>query len=103
MIYTLNHLHTYRQSLQVTGEQHRRRIMTDAKAKVVASVLGTDFIQILAAPAILPMANLKNRMNSSILFLQSSWGNNPILQIVLDSQCKTASAARNGIIKSVPK
>ena len=32
---------------------HRRGIKTDAKAKVVASVWGTEFIQFLAAPAIL--------------------------------------------------
>ena len=33
---------------------HRRRINTEEKAKVVAAVLGTEFIQFLAAQAILP-------------------------------------------------
>ena len=32
---------------------HRRRIKTEAKAKVVASVWGKDFIQLLAALAVL--------------------------------------------------
>ena len=33
---------------------HRRRIKTEAKAKVVASVWGAEFIQFLAAPAVFP-------------------------------------------------
>ena len=33
---------------------HRRRMETEAKAKVVASVWGTKFIQFLAALAVLP-------------------------------------------------
>ena len=34
---------------------HRRKIYTEAKAKVVASVWGAPFIQFLAALAILPI------------------------------------------------
>ena len=42
---------------------HRRRIKTEAKAKVVASVWGTELIKFLDALAILPRTILKNRMN----------------------------------------
>ena len=38
---------------------HRRRIKTEAKAKVVSSVRGTEFIQCLAAPAILYLYNFE--------------------------------------------
>ena len=37
----------------VHGLQHRRRITTEEKAKVVAAVRGTEFIKVLAALAIL--------------------------------------------------
>ena len=37
----------------------------EAKAKVVASVWGAEFIQFLAAEAILPRSIWKNRMNST--------------------------------------
>ena len=53
---------------------HRRRIKTEEKAKVVASVWGEEFIQFLAALAVLPRTILKNRMNSSFSF-KSSWCN----------------------------
>ena len=50
---------------------HRRRINTEEKAKVVASVRGAEFIQFLAALAVLPRMILKNRMNSSFSFKSS--------------------------------
>ena len=43
---------------------HRKRIYTEAKAKVVAAVWGTEFFQILAAQAILHQVDLKQSMNS---------------------------------------
>ena len=47
--------------------KHRRRIKTEEKAKVVAAVWGTEFVQFLAALAILHYRKiLKNGMNSSI-------------------------------------
>ena len=42
---------------------HRRRLETEAKAKVIASVWGTEFMQFLAALAIVHKDFLKNRMN----------------------------------------
>ena len=44
---------------------HRRRMEREAKAKVVASVWGADFVQFLAALAILPRSIWKKRMNSA--------------------------------------
>ena len=38
---------------QAKNRRHRRKINTGEKAKVVAAVLGTEFIQFLAALAIL--------------------------------------------------
>ena len=61
--------------------QHRRRMGTEEKAKVVASVWGTEFVQFLATLAVLPRSMWKNRMNSTFSFN-------------ID-QGKTASAARN--------
>ena len=58
----------------IYGRQHRRRINTEEKAKVVAAVLGAEFIKFLAALAILPRTILKNRMNSFFYF-KSSWCN----------------------------
>ena len=52
----------------------RRRIKTEEKAKVVAAVWGKEFIQFLAALAILPRTVLKKRMNSSFSF-RPSWCN----------------------------
>ena len=42
---------------------HRRRINTEAKAKVVASVWWKEFIQFLAALAIFPRTILKKMKN----------------------------------------
>ena len=64
----------------------RRRIKTTEKAKVVTSVGEEEFIKFLAALAILPRKNLKNRMNSSFSF-KSSWCNS--------SYYSKSSAARN--------
>ena len=56
---------------------HRRRIKTEEKAKVVASVWGEECIQFFAVLAVLPIyicrTILNNRMNSS--FFKSSWCN----------------------------
>ena len=38
---------------------------TEAKAKVVASFFGAEFIQFIAALAVLPRSSWKNRMNST--------------------------------------
>ena len=45
---------------------HRRRIEREAKAKVVASVWGADFVQFLATLAVLPRSIWKNIMNSTV-------------------------------------
>ena len=44
---------------------HRRKMEIEAKAKVVASAWGAEFIQCLAALAILPRLIWKNRMTST--------------------------------------
>ena len=44
---------------------HRRRIYTEGKAKVIAAIWVTEFIQFLVALAIFHQDGLKNRMNSS--------------------------------------
>ena len=38
----------------------------EAKSKVIASVWGADFVQFLAALAVLPRSIWKNRMNSTV-------------------------------------
>ena len=38
----------------------------EAKAKVAASVVGAEFVQFLAALAVLPRSIWKNRMNSTV-------------------------------------
>ena len=43
---------------------HRRRIKTEEKAKLVASVWGEECIQFLAVQAVLLRTTLKNRINS---------------------------------------
>ena len=47
---------------------HRRRIETEGKAKVVTSVWGAQFVQFLAALAVLPQSIWKKRLNSAGLF-----------------------------------
>ena len=44
-------------------QQHIRRIKTEEKEKVVASVWGAEFIQFLAVLTVLPRTILDNRMN----------------------------------------
>ena len=53
------------------GFGRRRRIKTEEKEKVVASVWGKELIQFFAALANLPRTILKNRMNSSFSFKSS--------------------------------
>ena len=50
------------------GQGHRRRMETEAKTKVVASVWGAKFIPFLAALAVLPRSIWKNGMNSTFSF-----------------------------------
>ena len=45
------------------SDQHRRRIKTEEKANVVTSVWGKEFIQFLAALAVLTRTIYNNRMN----------------------------------------
>ena len=54
--------------------RHRTRIKTEEKAKVVASVWGKEFIQLLAALAVLQKDNFEEK-DEFILFLKSSWRN----------------------------
>ena len=69
----------------------KRRIKTEEKAKVVAAVWGEEFIQLLAALAILPRTIWRTGWIHP--FVSNHPGAiHPILQIV---QCKTASAAKN--------
>ena len=66
----------------VTGH-HRRRIKTEEKAKVVASIWGEELMHFLAALAVLPRTILKNRMNP---FLSNHPGAiHPILQNRMNS------------------
>ena len=66
---------------------HRRRIKTDEKAKVVAVVWGTAFIQFNAALAILHQFDLKKAMNLSFSLYRPG-AIHPILQIVLVQNSK---------------
>ena len=65
---------TYTVLLRVDHLGHRRRIKTEEKAKVVAAVWRTQFIQFLAALAILHQDDLNHIiLVQFILFLISSW------------------------------
>ena len=61
---------------------HRRRIYTEEKTKVIATVWGTEFIQFLAALAILSQDDLRSGM---ILYFSSyhTGALNPFLHIIL--------------------
>ena len=61
--------------------KHRRRMETDAKAKVVASVWGANFIQFLAALPVLPRSIWKKRLNSSTRHIHYS-SNCPCIKTV---------------------
>ena len=73
---------------------NRRRIKTEQKTKVIASIWEEEFIKFLAALASLSRTILKNRMNSSNFFLTILVQLILLIKIVLS---KTASAARNWI------
>ena len=64
----------FSRSKEGEGLTHRRRIKTEATAKVVASVWGTECIQFLAALAILYQDDFGNQ-DEFILFFKSSWCN----------------------------
>ena len=49
----LLHPGSYQGRIHIKTSNHRRRIKTEAKAKVVAAVWGTEIIQFVAALAIL--------------------------------------------------
>ena len=68
-------------NLDVLTSGHRRRINTEEKTTVVAAVWGKEFIQFLAALAILHKDDCKNRMNSSLSPYHPG-AIHPILQIV---------------------
>ena len=65
---------------------HRRRINTEEKAKVVAAVWGTEFIQFLAALALCTRTILTNRMNS-FFYSNNPGAIHPILQFFLVQNC----------------
>ena len=70
-------------STNLHSSAQRRRINTEEKAKAVAAVCGTEFIQFLAAQAVLHYRIIfKNRMNSSF-FPNHPSAFHSILQIVL--------------------
>ena len=51
------------------GWKHRRRMEKEAKPKVVVSVWGAEFVQFLAAPAVLPRSIWKKRINATFFLL----------------------------------
>ena len=51
------------------GGDHRRRIYTEEKATVVASIWGEEVINFLATLAVLPRTIMKNRFNSTRIIL----------------------------------
>ena len=55
------------------GVGHGRRINTEEMAKFVAAVWGTEFIQFLAAHAILHQDEWKNRMNGTRMIWKGGW------------------------------
>ena len=74
---------------------HIRRIKTEEKAKVVASVRGEEFIKFLAALVVLHFDNYDdtNMMNSSLSF--KSFGCNSSYYSKSSLHGKTTVAARN--------
>ena len=74
---------------------HRRRMGREAKVKVIASVWEAEFVQFLAALAVLPRT----------IWMNLSFSSNHPLQFILFFQIdrgKTASAARTRIEQSLP-
>ena len=78
------------------GYTHRRRIKTEEKAKVVASVWGEEFIKFPAALAIMTRTILKNRMKSSISL------NHPVQFILYFKSSSAKQLARQGIEYILP-
>ena len=62
----------------MVADGHRRRINTQEKANVVAAVWGTEFIQFLAALAVLHQDNMKKGMNCTRIIrrMNSSYSSN---------------------------
>ena len=63
--------HTHKKTevgIHTVAVNHRRRIETEAKAKVVTSLWGTKFIQFLAALNVFPRLIWKIKFNSSFSF-----------------------------------
>ena len=58
--------------MYVLPRNQRRRMEFEDMAKVVASVWGAEFVQFLAALAILPSSFWKKRLNSAGLFGKNS-------------------------------
>ena len=94
---------------------HRRRIYTENKAKVVAAVWGTEFIEFLATLAILHQDDMKKRINCTRMIWRKGWISPGLYEESMNQDdvkkrilffkspwCKIASGARNWI-KSVPK
>ena len=52
--------------LNFFGEWHRKSMGTEAKAKIVTSILGGKFVQFLAAQAVLPPLIWKKQLNSPV-------------------------------------
>ena len=61
---------------------HKRKIYTEDKAKVVASVWGTEFIHFLAVLAVLHQDDMNKRVNCTRV-IYGKGGIHPTLQIVL--------------------
>ena len=65
----------YFESHLLRGERlnHRRRIKTEKKEKVVAAAWGTELIQFVAAITVLYQDSLKNRINSTSTIWRIGW------------------------------
>ena len=99
-VYTVHKVYVHRKSYlpplppsmcSFVDYKHRRRIETEGKAKVFASVFGAEFVQFLAALAVLPQFIWKKRLNSDGL-LEKTVKSNRFFQ---NNRDKTASKARN--------
>ena len=62
-------LQTCRAKRQENSDYHRLRINTEEKAKVVAAVWGTEFLQFLSVMAVLHWDELKEK-NEIVLFFK---------------------------------
>ena len=66
-------IHSFPTSTQTFLYTHRRRMEREAKAKVVASVWGADFVQFLAALAVLPRSFLEEMDEFKHVFQTCTW------------------------------